>query len=134
MRQAFKTRVMDRMTEDLITKVLGKAYQVDYKTSAQLLDSVVAIHNYDNGRTTINIYEFERNCKQWAYDMGFQIRSSYKSLVFEGEPFAEIITEFGPEQYTIVTNLGEDTEIETILACTQWIIDFFENPEKVRPV
>ncbi len=79
----------------------------------------------------INIYELAFKCKAWAFDNGYQITSSSKSIVMDSEAYCEIIDTTpieidGEIMYTAIMSVGAKTELEVIFQATRWVIDKLE--------
>lgn len=81
----------------------------------------------DNCEYRINTHELANKAKEWAWEQGYQIMSSYKSPSCNDEPYAEVIerevkTYKDEEIRILVTNQGGDTEKEAIFNSCEWIL------------
>ncbi len=67
-----------------------------------------------------------RLLKKWCWSHGYQIRSSYKSLIFDNRAFCDVITSVPGEDdeddsYVLETNTDGDTELDAVIAAAEWI-------------
>lgn len=86
----------------------------------------------------INIYELGFKCKEWSWNNGYQIRTSYKSVTMTSRPYGELISCKPIEietvndimdtsvMYSMVASYGgedDETEIDVIIRLSEWVLE-----------
>jgi len=110
------------ISKELLSEVLGYevlSYDGTYHT---FIKNGITYANYP-----LNIYEVAYKCKEWVWDNGYQLRSSYKSIIMDREPFCEVISTNNMNNtseeplYMLVTNQGGISEPEAIFNACEWV-------------
>lgn len=80
----------------------------------------------------INIYELVHKCKEWAWNNGYQIRSSFRSIIMGSTSYGELIDCNNPIEtdegniYEMIASYGvedDESEIEVIIRLSEWVLE-----------
>lgn len=79
----------------------------------------------------LDIYKLSYMLKQWAWDNGYQIRSSFRSVTMDSRPYGELIDCTAidvPEGvvYSMIATYGaedDETEIDVIIRLSEWVLE-----------
>ena len=78
-----------------------------------------------------SLNNFSFKCKQWAWDNGYQIRSSFRSVTMDSRPYGELIDCTAIDVpdgivYNMIATYGaedDETEIDVIIRLSEWVLE-----------
>ena len=97
-------------------KLLSELYDIEVSRIIELVDNnyEVTFANKKNGKwyNIVNIHELAHKCKEWAFDRGYTIWSTYQGYI----TLKPLNDSYGIE-------FEEDTEPEAIFKACEWILE-----------
>ena len=138
------------VSKELLVSVLGypiKGFEMSEDTPTNII--IYLLSQDDAGRNGIpwdasmtgvnsmiyynvlDIYRLSYMIKEWAWDNGYQIRSSFKSVTMDSKPYGELIdcTAIDTGEgiyYSMVATYGaedDENEIDVIIRLGEWVLE-----------
>lgn len=112
-------RNLKMISKELLGEVLGETIKSFKTDSVNVRYQCIVEDGHDD---TINIYELAHKCKEWAYNNGFVLTSSYITSELKNLKCPCGIMP-KDERFETVHITNASTEQEAIFQACQWILD-----------